>query len=73
MKKEDIIDMLKIPYSKEKRSDKGYSWNSELQISIKGCDAYNTLKEIRRLCILNKFKLYLKIKKKNTDLIEINI
>ena len=72
MKNEDIINMLNIPFSKKIINDKGYKWYSNLEISIQGCDAYKTLKEIRRLCVLNNFKLYLKIKKKNTDLIEID-
>ncbi len=56
----------------DEKGEKGYQWSKSLGMSIQSKDANSTMKEIIRMCRINKLQLYMKIKLKNSDLEEID-
>jgi len=57
-----IIKDTVIGVIKEKNIKYGYRYYDSLKLSIRGCDANNSIKEIFNQCIKNRFILKIKIK-----------
>ena len=68
MNKEDILQYSSFNF-KEEEVYNGYNWCEDIQLSIQNKDAKNTLKEIIRLCELNKYILFIQIKLSTTEII----
>ena len=47
----------------------GYKWYPEINMSVQGKDAYNTLKEIIKLVKINNYSLSLSLKICNNDIV----
>ena len=74
MKLEDIKSLTEFNIKMtDEKGKKGYHWSKSLGISIQNKDTNSTIKEIIRMCRINKLQLYMKIKLKNSDLEEIII
>ncbi len=70
MSKENILKLSSFNFKEEKvYSDNGYKWCEDIQLSIQDKDATKTLKEIIRLCEINKFSLLLKIQLSTKEII----
>ena len=74
MKLEDIKSLTEFNIKMtDEKGKKGYHWSKSLGISIQNKDTNSTIKEIIRMCRINKLQLYMKIKLKNSNLEEIII
>ena len=72
--KQFMLNQLKFKYQREKINKvKGYNWHPTLGISIQGCDANKTLKEIIRIAKDNKINIDLQIKLKTDKKIKFKI
>ncbi len=70
MSKENILKLSSFNFKEEKvYDDNGHNWCEDIQLSIQNKDATNTLKEIIRLCEINKFSLLLKIQLSTKEII----
>jgi hypothetical protein len=68
MNKEDILKHSSFNFKEEEVYD-GYHWCEDIQLSFQNKDAKNTLKEIIRLCELNKYVLFIQIKLSTREII----
>ncbi len=70
MSKQNILKLSSFNFKEEKvYDDNGHNWCEDIQLSIQNKDATNTLKEIIRLCEINKFSLLLKIQLSTKEII----
>jgi len=66
-----IIQNAKINIVKENRTDKGFEYMEDLQISIQGVDSNTCLYEIVNQCKKNNITLKMQIKLKNSEIINV--
>ncbi len=70
MSKQNILKLSSFNFKEEKvYDDNGHNWCEDIQLSIQNKDATKTLKEIIRLCEINKFSLLLKIQLSTKEII----